>query len=75
MRSFYRSFARNPDGSWTCIAGTTVMHPKGRMQVAPGSRFYPGTEFMGIDIVSLLEEQRHQDEDAAQGDGETGATA
>jgi hypothetical protein len=65
MGSSYRSFVRNPDGSWTCIAGTTVIHPRGRMQVAEGSRFYPGTEFMGVDIVALLEEDRRQDENSA----------
>jgi hypothetical protein len=58
MRHFYRAFARSSDGSWTCIEATTLEHPAGRIQVAEGSRFYPGTTFMGIDLVRLLDEER-----------------
>ena len=62
MRNVYQAFVRNPDGSWSCVAGTTVIHPRGRMQVAAGSRFLPGAKFMGVDIVALLEEQRCDEE-------------
>ena len=54
MQDFYRAFARNDDGSWTCIEATTLSHPAGRIQVAEGSRFYPGARFMGIDVVRWL---------------------
>ena len=57
MDAFARSFRRNDDGSWTCLAPATLLHPKGRIQVAEGSRFYPGTEFMGVDLVAWLEAQ------------------
>jgi hypothetical protein len=28
--------------------------PKGRIQVTPGTTFFPGTEFMGFDVASCL---------------------
>jgi hypothetical protein len=56
MQDFHRAFNRNPDGSWTCIAPATLTHPGGRIQVTEGSRFYPGTAFMGVDIARWLEE-------------------
>jgi hypothetical protein len=57
MEVFLRSFARNPDGSWTCIAPATLVHPQGRIQVTQGTRFFPGTSFMGIDLAAWLETQ------------------
>jgi hypothetical protein len=48
-------FGRNPDGSWTCTAAGTFNGPGGRIQVTPGSRFYPGTMFMGFDVALWLE--------------------
>ncbi len=57
MQEFYRAFIRHSDGSWTCVEAITLAHPAGRIQVAEGSRFYPGTIFMGIDVVRWLEEQ------------------
>lgn len=42
------------DGSWECTSPVTFSGPHGRVQVAPGSRFYPGTKFMGFDIVEWL---------------------
>jgi hypothetical protein len=58
MQAFYQAFIRNPDGSWTCIEPATLPHPAGRVQVAEGSCFHPGTTFMGIDVVGWLEEQQ-----------------
>jgi hypothetical protein len=57
MKAFPRSFVRNDDGSWTCVQPTTVVHPRGRIQVTEGSRFYPGTNFMGVDMAAWLEEE------------------
>ena len=57
-------FTRNADGSWICTAATTLAHPAGRIQVAEGSRFYPGTTFMGIDVVRWLEERSFEDQGA-----------
>ena len=57
MEVFLRSFARNPDGSWTCLAPATVLHPRGRIQVTQGTCFFPGTSFMDIDLAAWLEAQ------------------
>src|SRR5256886_9665154 len=48
-------FCRNSDGSWTCISAGTFSGPNGRIQVTPGSTFYPGTMFMGFDLATWLE--------------------
>lgn len=61
MKQFYRAFCRNPDGSWTCLQPATLSHPAGRIQVTEGARFYPGANFMGVDIVQLLEDARIED--------------
>ncbi|HET7670014.1 MAG TPA: hypothetical protein VFK84_06385 [Burkholderiales bacterium] len=57
MEQSFRSFCRNADGSWTCIAPATLFHPQGRIQVAPGTCFYPGTVFMGVDLAAWLDAQ------------------
>lgn len=57
MEQFFRSFVRNADGSWTCIAPATLRHPQGRIQVAAGTCFYPGTVFMGVDLAVWLDSQ------------------
>ena len=53
---FVKAFRRNPDGSWTCIEPATDEGPYGRIQVTPGSTFFPGTKFMNVDLVYLLDE-------------------
>ena len=60
LDSFARNFCRHRDGSWTCISPASCEGPSGRIQVAAGSRFYPGTIFMGFDIAQWLE-ARHVD--------------
>jgi hypothetical protein len=55
--SFARHFCRNLDGSWTCQKAGTFDGPNGRIQVSPGSTFYPGTMFMGFDLAAWLEGQ------------------
>jgi hypothetical protein len=55
MKDFYRAFERNTDGSWTCVAPATLIHPGGRIQVAEGACFRPGTPFMGVDIARWLD--------------------
>lgn len=56
MQNFIKHFKRDPDGSWRCISFADLRSGFGRIQVAEGSRFSPGTIFMGVDIVRLLEE-------------------
>ena len=53
---FGKHFCKNADGSWTCNEPATLMTPKGRIQVTAGSKFYPGTSFMGFDLAAWLEE-------------------
>ena len=57
MDEFANHFCKNHDGSWTCTSAGTFTGPNGRIQVSPGSRFYPGTIFMGFDLAAWLEEQ------------------
>ena len=64
MQEFYRAFRRHSDGSWSCVAPATLAHPAGRIQVAEGTRFFPGRSFMGIDVVRLLEGERARLEEA-----------
>jgi len=56
-RNVREAFWRNEDGSWICIDPVTIEHPKGRMQVSPGTLLTPGELFMGIDLATWLEEQ------------------
>jgi hypothetical protein len=55
MDEFATHFCRNADGSWTCISDGTFNGPNGRIQVSAGSRFYPGTTFMGFDLAAWLD--------------------
>jgi len=48
------AFVRNADGSWTCVADTTIFHPLGRIQVTQGSVFHPGIMYMGVDLAAWL---------------------
>ena len=54
---FAKHFCFNEDGSWTCTSAATLQTPRGRIQVTEGSRFYPGTSFMGFDLAAWLQEQ------------------
>jgi hypothetical protein len=56
MGDYILSFRR--DGTtWTCVAPVTIDHPRGRIQVAPGSSFSKGTNFMGVDLAAWLDHQ------------------
>jgi hypothetical protein len=50
------AFRQNADGSWSCVAPVTLDHPKGRVQVTPGTTFARGTRFMGIDVAEWLDQ-------------------
>jgi hypothetical protein len=60
MDEFIKHFCKNADGSWTCTSAATLSIPSGRIQVTEGSRFYPGTSFMGVDLAKWL--QQHLDD-------------
>ena len=55
MRYFAKHFERQADGSWLCISAAELVTPRGRLYVTAGTRFAPGTSFMGVDIVAWLE--------------------
>ena len=57
MADILTSFHRDANGTWTCLDAVTIEHPRGRIQVTPGSRFSPGTNFMGVDLAAWLDEQ------------------
>lgn len=57
MDDDFTSFRREKDGIWICVEPVTICHPKGRMEVAPGSSFKKGTVHMGVDLAALLDEQ------------------
>jgi hypothetical protein len=59
-RDVRQSFWRDHDGSWICIDPVTIEHPKGRVQVSPGTTLRPGIPFMGIDLATWLEGQSSQ---------------
>jgi hypothetical protein len=52
-----RAFRRNTDGSWTCVQAIRIDHPRGRIEVTPGTRVARQTRFMGVDLAAWLEEK------------------
>jgi hypothetical protein len=56
-QAFRRAFCKHADGSWTCTSPAELRSPAGRIQVTPGSTFYPGTTFMGFDVAAWLEQR------------------
>ena len=59
VHDFRNAFWRNEDGSWICIDPITIDHPRGRIEVCPGTTLRPGVSFMGIDLAKWLDEQSH----------------
>ena len=57
MSEVLRAFRREADGTWVCVEPTTFEGPNGRVQVAPGTSFPPGSTFMGTDLAKWLDEQ------------------
>ena len=54
---FLKAFRRDPGGTWICVEPATFEGPNGRIQVTPGTRFAPGSMFMGADLAKWLDEQ------------------
>lgn len=52
-----RAFRRNTDGSWICVQAIRIEHPRGRIEVTPGTRLSRNTRFMGADLATWLEEK------------------
>lgn len=57
MKGIGNSFVRDAAGFWRCVEGVTLNLAAGRIQVAPGACFTPGTTYMGVDLAKLLEEE------------------
>jgi hypothetical protein len=57
VRNFIKHFVRQDQGVWLCVEPADVMLPQGRVQVSPGTRFTPGSMFMGVEMVQLLDEE------------------
>jgi hypothetical protein len=57
METIRRSFRRNMDGPWTCIAPVILDWPHSPICVSKGSTFAPGTRVEGLDIAAWIEEQ------------------
>jgi hypothetical protein len=57
VKLLIRGFRRHADGSWECVATSTLDGPNGRIQVGEGRRFWPGVRYMGIDVVKWLEDE------------------
>jgi hypothetical protein len=62
VSEFFNSFRRDEDGAWTCVSNVTVDHPRGRIQVSAGTKLFPGTLFMGVDLAKWLDaEMKNKD--------------
>ena len=57
MQNFIKAFVRDLDRVWVCVAPAELETVKGRVQVTPGTRFAPGTLFMGIELIGMLEDE------------------
>jgi hypothetical protein len=69
MRHFIKHFVRESDGSWRCVDSATLDMPSGRIQVAAGARFTPGTSFMGNDLARMLDEELEHERERRLHDG------
>jgi hypothetical protein len=58
MENISKYFLRDRHGAWVCVERADLHTPSGRIQVTPGSRFMPGTTFMGVDLAKWLDEQQ-----------------
>lgn len=62
MKDFIKHFRRDTLGVWLCVSPAEIQLPQGRIQITPGSKFAPGTKFMNVDLVRLLDEQWERDQ-------------
>ena len=60
MKDFLRHFVRWPGGMWACASSVELETSQGRVQVTSGTHFGPGTLFMGVDLVAMLEDEWHR---------------
>ena len=58
MENISKYFLRDRHGAWICVERAELHTPSGRIKVTPGSRFMPGTTFLGVDLAKWLDEQQ-----------------
>ena len=56
MEEFLKAFARNPDGSWTCVAPATLRNPYWSIKYTEGATFRPESMFMGVQLTKFLDD-------------------
>ena len=62
MHELRQHFIRYTGGGWLCIKPMDIDSPQGRIQVAEGTIFMPGTCFMNFDISTWLATQIEKEE-------------
>jgi hypothetical protein len=50
------NFEKQQDGSWLCLAETTIVTTSGPITIAPGSRTTFGDRPSGFDLAEYLEQ-------------------
>ena len=61
MQNFMKLFVRLCPDVWICVRDGELNGPDGRIQVTVGSQFTRGTNFMGVDLAKMLEEEYARD--------------
>ena len=51
-----KHFIQGQAGWWECVSAAEIDGPNGNIRVMPGSRFFPDTPYMGVDLVACLDE-------------------
>lgn len=51
-----RAFEHRPDGSWICVAATTIVTQDGAFSVQPGTIFAYGDKVGLLDVAEYLEQ-------------------
>jgi hypothetical protein len=55
VESFAKGFARNPDGSWRCIAPVSCITAEGAtLTCTPGTTYRRGHLVQGVDVAAWL---------------------
>jgi hypothetical protein len=53
---FLNRFQRSPNGVWACTNPINVNGPNGLVVIGQGTRFGPGTLFLGLDLARELDQ-------------------
>jgi hypothetical protein len=61
VQDFVKHFIRDGIGRWNCVEPAVVDLPVGHIEVAPGTRLVRGTNFMGVDVAKLLDDEYNKE--------------